>query len=1006
MGHDVQLDIDGDTVVFRAPSGYETEFEHTGDGEYTVDEHPGIDATLERQDDGSFELEWKDKQVYRFDGNGVWTAHEDANGNTIRFSYSGGVVSRVTDTRGRTVDFTYSSGRLASVRDNAGGRTYSYGYDNRGRLASSAVTAYGLGRDNTNLRATTRFGYDTSDRLVTITDPRGHATQIGYEGNTRKVASVTRPGGATTTFSYLSDLDECADEDGDEAETETKVDGPRTDVDDVTSHCFDEHHRQIAAIDAKGHRTTSEYTSNSNVTVLNESGVAGGPALGFTWEDDNLTGVELPTGGTASMDYDDTQANPHLPTGVRDFATDDDAPPVWSYRYDDNGNLIEASNATEDVTFRYCYNGDGTVGRIGQPPLNGLPLDTDTDGSACRGHAQGNDTLFTYNNRGELTKVDPPGDRGTETFTYDALSRVQTIVDGRGTTRSFTYDALDRVVRIDYEQPKKRNTTSSGSGDVSAMFIPPDDEDSTKVWINYTYDVNGNLTGRSDSNGNAGFTYDALNRMTREAPEAPSAVTTYSYDPAGNVTQIATSDQPAPVRYRYDEVNLVDRVTDQKGRHTTFAYDERGNRTQTRYPNGVTQASKFDDSSRMECTYAYTGSDPAADDGCPEASTSLLVFEAYSHERLDADTNRLETRTGREGETTSYGYDAISRLTDATTVDGDDQTVRRHVYRYDDRGNLTRQEATGSQVDDRIRTQAYDLDNALCWVADGDHDPDCGARPSGAERFVYDQAGNMTARGDMQLTYSLRGHTVEITPPGLPAIAMKYTDATQDRRILAGNTRMAYNQTGLSAQGPNNGNAQVWFPRDDAGRLVGMLHAAGNTGDVYYLFDRLGSVIATTSMDGEVVERYAYEPYGQQIDPNPADPNPWRYVSGYHDVDTGMIKFGTRYYMPDLGRWTQPDPETGNPSNPMTLNTYGYANCDPANNIDPTGRFPWERALATYGWMASSALLCGAVALAVGSTGLGLVASVAIIGGCRAAMFTVGQTVIQPALEENYGSWF
>jgi hypothetical protein len=24
----------------------------------------------------------------------------------------------------------------------------------------------------------------------------------------------------------------------------------------------------------------------------------------------------------------------------------------------------------------------------------------------------------------------------------------------------------------------------------------------------------------------------------------------------------------------------------------------------------------------------------------------------------------------------------------------------------------------------------------------------------------------------------------------------------------------------------------------------------------------------------------------------------------------------------------------------MTLNTYGYANCDPANNVDPSGRQP------------------------------------------------------------------
>jgi hypothetical protein len=43
---------------------------------------------------------------------------------------------------------------------------------------------------------------------------------------------------------------------------------------------------------------------------------------------------------------------------------------------------------------------------------------------------------------------------------------------------------------------------------------------------------------------------------------------------------------------------------------------------------------------------------------------------------------------------------------------------------------------------------------------------------------------------------------VEVTPPGGAAIDMAYSDATQDRRILAGDTRMAYNQLGLSSQGP------------------------------------------------------------------------------------------------------------------------------------------------------------------------------------------------------------
>ena len=46
-------------------------------------------------------------------------------------------------------------------------------------------------------------------------------------------------------------------------------------------------------------------------------------------------------------------------------------------------------------------------------------------------------------------------------------------------------------------------------------------------------------------------------------------------------------------------------------------------------------------------------------------------------------------------------------------------------------------------------------------------------------------------------------------------------------------------------------------------------------------------------------------------------PNPWRYAGGYQDP-TGLTKFGTRYYYPQLGRWTQRDPVTGTLGSPAT----------------------------------------------------------------------------------------
>jgi RHS repeat-associated protein len=89
-------------------------------------------------------------------------------------------------------------------------------------------------------------------------------------------------------------------------------------------------------------------------------------------------------------------------------------------------------------------------------------------------------------------------------------------------------------------------------------------------------------------------------------------------------------------------------------------------------------------------------------------------------------------------------------------------------------------------------------------------------------------------------------------------------------------------------------------------------------------------VVGLVNTTGAKVNTYRYDPYGMQLSASETVPNPWRYASGYHDTQTGLTKFGTRYYNPDLGRWTQRDPSGRDLP-------YAYAGCDPINKTDPSG---------------------------------------------------------------------
>ena len=66
--------------------------------------------------------------------------------------------------------------------------------------------------------------------------------------------------------------------------------------------------------------------------------------------------------------------------------------------------------------------------------------------------------------------------------------------------------------------------------------------------------------------------------------------------------------------------------------------------------------------------------------------------------------------------------------------------------------------------------------------------------------------------------------------------------------------------------------------------------------------------------------------------------NPWKYAGGYLDSSTSLYKFGVRYYNPTLGRWTQQDPVGGSLGDLNSANRYVYANDNPVNAVDPSGK--------------------------------------------------------------------
>jgi len=75
----------------------------------------------------------------------------------------------------------------------------------------------------------------------------------------------------------------------------------------------------------------------------------------------------------------------------------------------------------------------------------------------------------------------------------------------------------------------------------------------------------------------------------------------------------------------------------------------------------------------------------------------------------------------------------------------------------------------------------------------------------------------------------------------------------------------------------------------------------------YYLHDGHGNVVKLIDEEDNSVQTYEYDAFGNQLNSNTDDTNPFRYCSEYFDDETSTYHLRARYYNPILGRFSQQD---------------------------------------------------------------------------------------------------
>lgn len=921
-GADVELqELENGDIVFWGPNAQVAVFRKNSVGGY--DQPTGLDARLEKDKPsaGQWRITYlKPQSKLIFNSSKKLTKQVDRNGNDISFSYdSAGYLSKITDTQDRDTTFTVGGTdrqMVTSITDPAG-RVHSYSYPN-GFLETYTDPDGGI----------TSYSYETTgqtDRLKQITDPRGNKTTFTYTTGCLewqdpcRVTSIRRYKDATnyqeTTFSYNAGAGSgitCKKDTNDTLDDSITGHTIVTDARGyTTTYCYDRELRVVFTKDQEGHSRKNKWTANSNVTRYTAgSGAESDTAYDST---NRVESVKAP-GATKetteenraaqTFSYVGRASDDHFPSSTTDSQGE-----VHNFSYTaDSSNLTkiqEQNSGSAQVELEYNDNN-----RNGE-----LTGDTADDGTVrWSKDGRGNKTTYSYDAKGNLTTIDPPGSaQGNVTLAYNTqLSRISSITDGKGQRREFSYDPLDRVTQIKFYN----------SGNVLQRTD------------SYSYDKNGNRLTRSDASGSYSYVYDALNRMTEES--RPGHPRTYmAYDAMSNLASIIAAEEQ--VLFTYYPDNIVKEVKEPyegSGYPTTmFEYNSDNSRTKTTFPSGtgVVEQIFYDRAERPEEIKASKG-------------TTVLTHFKHSYLRSGETKERALKQTAddvRLGRSTRYLYDVLSRVKQAQTTGSASFTWS---YEYDNASNRTKK-TKGTAV----TSYRYNAANELCWQIAGTTTADCSTSPTptGATTYSYDANGDLTGSSDgLSATYNVAKQKIAYTRPGGSSTTFEYAGQGQTERTKKNSTLYLDTVLGVSAE---KGSDYRGYLRDNTGALVGIRNPEGTPPvkkRYYYLKDALGSPVALTNDQGTVVRRHVYnDPYGEEVTDSTvvagAPTNPYRFAGEHLDSETNLYKIGERYYNPTLARWTQKDPMM-QAFSPREANAYGYAGADPVNNIDPTGLHCWD----------------------------------------------------------------
>ena len=836
-----------------------------------------------------------------------------ANGNslvTTKIEYN--VLNRPTLQRSEVgegkfvvTEFQYDANEnLTRVVQPEGNSTFIQ-YDERD-LPYKVVNGYG-----SSDVSMTAYRYNGAGKPTQIQDPLSHITTITYDGFNRPILTTDALGN-TQTMQY------------DPADQMTQIQrrGPPTVGGDVNTilwarkTVYDELGRAIGI--TEGDRSSKLYYNFQN--QLAKLVDPQGRISNFVYDPvGRLLQQILPNGDKTVVTYDgegrvltQTQHETHATLGLKTFAT--------QFGYDAAGRVTQRTTA-DNAIWKYQYDSLGRL-RVTVDPSD----------------------ITHSNNFDDLGRlVSSCVDNTTTSYIWDDDSRLTAVTDAKGNKTSYTYDAQNRRTQVQFADGSIQSVIYSAVSQPTQINLP------NGFAINMAYDAGNQLVSRiiAQDKANTGkevFAYDGLGRLisgkvldTNGATQNDLAL---QFDDQGLLLQATQNAKTIQSTFTAggDRQTLaypgnidLSLTRDSLGRITKLADDSLGQLQATTYAGGL-RPYQMTLPNGVAATLGYDAGARIKDLNWAKGATSLAQH-TYSYNALSNIT--LDNTPSNVGDL--YQYDAQGRLTQASLKVPNapnfmgktpTQFGAQYSYTYDAVSNWTQQTAKPANT-----TSAYTA-NALNQYT-----------KAGTADLKYDKNGNLIQDETYSYTYNWRNLITEVRTADKALVATYKYDALGRRvakvdGLSSDITQYIYDGWNIVEErsGTNGDTLEASYIYDERNLPVAMQRS----GKLYfYQYNHLGSIESVTNKDGDVLERYQYDPFGgvKVLDgagnalPNSQIDNPFMFAGQWRDDETGLYYMRHRYYSTSLGRFTSRDPLEYADS----LNTYAYAMSNPVNFSDPLG---------------------------------------------------------------------